>query len=105
MLLFALTELINTAFRERGFITDTRPPKLHVTLMKTSQRKPKPKRPIPFSYPAVLKALQLEPTVSLVGESDTHVPVQWGRVQIHRIQLCKMNSKDGRYIVAGGIDI
>ncbi|KAK0226947.1 kinase A anchor protein, partial [Armillaria nabsnona] len=46
---------INQIFRDEGFITDTRPLKLHMTLMNSTYRRPRTKRPQPFEYDAILR--------------------------------------------------
>ncbi|KAK0231421.1 hypothetical protein IW262DRAFT_1292315 [Armillaria fumosa] len=46
---------INQIFRDEGFITDTRPLKLHMTLMNSTYRRPRTIRPQPFEYDAILR--------------------------------------------------
>ncbi|KAK0452000.1 uncharacterized protein EV420DRAFT_1645939 [Desarmillaria tabescens] len=47
-------------FREEGFITDTRPLKLHMTLMNSTYRRPRTKRPQPFEYDRILRQAGVE---------------------------------------------
>ncbi|KAK0226950.1 hypothetical protein EDD85DRAFT_975262, partial [Armillaria nabsnona] len=46
---------INQIFRDEAFITDTRPLKLHMTLMSSTYRRSRTKRPQPFDYDATLQ--------------------------------------------------
>ncbi|KAI5827883.1 hypothetical protein K523DRAFT_353948 [Schizophyllum commune Tattone D] len=53
--LYAIADLVHQTFRREGYVTDTRPLKLHVTLLNTTHRK-KPRRRLAFSYTDVLQS-------------------------------------------------
>ncbi|KAK0498155.1 hypothetical protein EDD18DRAFT_1350777 [Armillaria luteobubalina] len=54
-----LLSQINQIFRDEGFITDTRPLKLHMTLTNSTYRRPRAKCPQAFDYDAVLRQVGL----------------------------------------------
>ncbi|KAI5894464.1 uncharacterized protein SCHCODRAFT_02534330 [Schizophyllum commune H4-8] len=53
--LYAIADLVHQTFRREGYVTETRPLKLHVTLLNTTHRK-KPRRRLAFSYTDVLQS-------------------------------------------------
>ncbi|EJU02947.1 hypothetical protein DACRYDRAFT_115250 [Dacryopinax primogenitus] len=56
---WALGRMIHQSFKDAGFITETRPLKLHLTIVNTSHRQPKSRnrRPIQFSYSAMKQVM------------------------------------------------
>ncbi|KAI3998498.1 hypothetical protein K525DRAFT_214564 [Schizophyllum commune Loenen D] len=53
--LYAIADLVHQTFHREGYVTETRPLKLHVTLLNTTHRK-KPRRRLAFSYTDVLQS-------------------------------------------------
>ncbi|KAJ8081838.1 hypothetical protein PM082_007684 [Marasmius tenuissimus] len=113
--------LVHRTFKEAGYIVDTRPLKLHCTLINASHRKPSSKRHIVFSYDDILASQALHhiqvssaletpddtvptasPEVSRVGKiseiasaetsSTRVVQVDLGSYTVSEIQLCVMGS-------------
>ncbi|KAG8968973.1 hypothetical protein FRC03_005239 [Tulasnella sp. 419] len=103
--LWRIATLINTKFRESGFVTDTRPLKLHCTLANSSFRKPRK----PFSYNEIIEAIRLNPQI--VGGDPAgeflEAAVDFGTWEIGEIHLCKMGSsdKEGKYISVGHLSL
>lgn len=94
-------ESIYRRFREEGFVTDTRPLKLHCTVLNTSHRKPANRRSgrVPFSMSQIEEAVAQNPhmTGTLLSSS---VPLT-----ARELNICRMGSWDrlGRYVRVGGI--
>ncbi|KAJ3735791.1 kinase A anchor protein [Lentinula guzmanii] len=114
--LVRVAELVHRAFKDAGYITETRPLKLHCTLINTSYRKPFNRNSQLFSFTDVLASdaiLELQPgedhaqatsvTPSSVSPSNRTVRVAFGTYDIPEIQLCAMGSSgpDGEYISLG----
>ncbi|KAK0490408.1 hypothetical protein IW261DRAFT_1431961, partial [Armillaria novae-zelandiae] len=96
---------INQIFRDEGFIIDTRPLKLHMTLMNSTYRRPRLKCPQPFEYDAILhQAGVLEYFGVQESEyADLPLAVMMGSYEAPRVHLCNTGSwdKDGAYISCG----
>ncbi|KAJ4002136.1 hypothetical protein F5050DRAFT_1802695 [Lentinula boryana] len=118
--LVRVAELVHRAFRNAGYITETRPLKLHCTLINTSHRKPFNRNSQLFSFTDVLASdaiLELQPsedhaqatsvTPSSVSSSNRMVRVAFGTYDIPEIQLCAMGSsgRDGEYISLGNVQL
>ncbi|KAG1739383.1 kinase A anchor protein [Suillus paluster] len=98
-----VSEFVNKAFRDAGFIQDRRPLKLHCTILNTSHRKP---RRQPFSYNAVLASpVMCEVIRTPLGAHDFRNPVkvEFGTWSVDEIQICKMGSygPEGEYVSCG----
>ncbi len=96
---------INQIFRDEGFITDTRPLKLHMTLMNSTYRRPRTKRPQPFEYDTILRQAGVLESFGVQEGEYVELPmaVSMGSYEAPRIHLCKMGSwgKDGAYVSCG----
>ncbi|KAJ3739620.1 kinase A anchor protein [Lentinula raphanica] len=109
------TEMVHQAFRDAGYITETRPLKLHCTLINTSHRKPFSRNSRLFSFTDVLasKALMDLRPLSEKGDvaaadeslSNRMVRVSLGTYEIPEIQLCAMGSSgpEGEYVSLGSV--
>ncbi|SJL01265.1 uncharacterized protein ARMOST_04583 [Armillaria ostoyae] len=96
---------INQIFRDEGFIIDTRPLKLHMTLMNSSYRRPRTKRPQPFEYDAILRQAGVSECFGVQESEYAELPmaVTMGSYEAPRVHLCKMGSwdRDGAYVSCG----
>ncbi|KAK0447990.1 kinase A anchor protein [Armillaria borealis] len=96
---------INQIFRDEGFITDTRPLKLHMTLMNSTYRRPRTKRPQPFDYDAILRQTGVLGCFGMQKSEYAELPmaVSMGSYDAPRVHLCKMGSwdTDGAYVSCG----
>ncbi|KAK0490402.1 kinase A anchor protein [Armillaria novae-zelandiae] len=96
---------INQIFRDEGFITDTRPLKLHMTLMNSTYRRPRTKRAQPFEYDVTLHQAGVLDCFGVQESEYTELPlaVSMGSYEVPRVHLCKMGSwdKDGAYVSCG----
>ncbi|PBK65685.1 hypothetical protein ARMSODRAFT_1022130 [Armillaria solidipes] len=96
---------INQIFRDEGFITDTRPLKLHMTLMNSSYRRPRTKRSQPFEYNAILRQAGVSEYFGVQESEHAELPmtVSMGSYEAPRVHLCKMGSwdTDGAYVSCG----
>ncbi|KAK7047348.1 hypothetical protein VNI00_006579 [Paramarasmius palmivorus] len=54
--LMRVCNLVHRTFKDAGYITDTRPLKLHCTIVNTSHRKPSSKRHLSFSFDDILRS-------------------------------------------------
>ncbi|KAG2123083.1 kinase A anchor protein [Suillus clintonianus] len=98
-----VSEFVNKAFSDAGFIQDRRPLKLHCTILNTSFRKPHRQ---PFSYNAILASPAIRGFVSSPLESHDFrdpVKVDFGTWSVDEIQICKMGSygPEGEYVSCG----
>ncbi|KAJ3967214.1 AKAP7 2'5' RNA ligase-like domain-containing protein [Lentinula raphanica] len=111
-----VAEMVHQAFRDAGYITETRPLKLHCTLINTSHRKPFSRNSRLFSFTDVLasKALMDLRPLSDKGDvaaadesllSNRMVRVSLGTYEIPEIQLCAMGSSgpEGEYVSLGSV--
>ncbi|KAK0498143.1 kinase A anchor protein [Armillaria luteobubalina] len=100
-----LFDQINQIFRDEGFITDTRPLKLHMTLMNSTYRRPRAKRPQPFDYDVLLHKDGVLGCFSVQESKHAELPmtVTMGSYEAPRVHLCKMGSwdTDGAYVSCG----
>ncbi len=91
---------INEIFRDEGFITDTRPLKLHMTY-----RRPRTKRPQPFDYDAILHQVGVLECLGVQESEYAELPmvVAMGSYEVPRVHLCKMGSwdTDSAYVSCG----
>ncbi len=96
---------INRIFRDEGFITDTRPLKLHMTLMNSTYRRPRTKRPQPFDYDAILQQAGVLECFGVQESEYVEHPlaVTMGSYEAPRVPLYKMGSwdTDGAYVSCG----
>ncbi|KAK0498140.1 hypothetical protein EDD18DRAFT_1350762 [Armillaria luteobubalina] len=92
-------------FREEGFITDTLPLKLHITLMDSTYRRPRAKRPQAFDYDAVLRQGGLLECFGMQESEYAQPPmaVTVSSYEAPRFHLRKMGSwdTDGAYVICG----
>ncbi|KAG6902063.1 hypothetical protein C0995_004909 [Termitomyces sp. Mi166 len=128
-----IADLVHGEFKRAGYITETRPLKLHCTVLNTSKRQPARARGQPFCYSDILctDALKLiacppstalsnvpcvtserwtstSPTPAIRPSKPTAVPIALGRdsiVQVHSVELWIMGSRapDGAYVSCGGV--
>ncbi|KAG1844451.1 kinase A anchor protein [Suillus tomentosus] len=99
----SVSEFVNKAFSDAGFIQDRRPLKLHCTILNTSYRKPSRQ---PFSYNAILMSPFIREFVRTPLESHDFrdpVKVEFGTWSVDEIQICKMGSygPEGEYVSCG----
>ncbi|KAK0231428.1 kinase A anchor protein, partial [Armillaria fumosa] len=96
---------INQIFCDEGFITDTRPLKLHMTLMNSTYRRPRPKRPQSFDYDAILRQAGVLECFGVQESDYAELPlaVSMGSYEAPRVHLCAMGSwdTDGAYVSCG----
>ncbi|KAK0191546.1 hypothetical protein F5146DRAFT_1197746 [Armillaria mellea] len=96
---------INQIFHDEGFITDTRPLKLHMTLMNSTYKRPRTKRPQPFDYDALLHQTGVLECFDVQESEHAELPmaVSMGSYDAPRVHLCKMGSwdTDGAYVSCG----
>ncbi|KAK0452003.1 kinase A anchor protein [Desarmillaria tabescens] len=96
---------INEIFREEGFITDMRPLKLHMTLMNSTYRRPRTKRPQPFEYDGILRQAGVLECFGVQESEYAELPmaVTMGSYDAPRVHLCEMGSwdTDGAYVSCG----
>ncbi|PBK65705.1 hypothetical protein ARMSODRAFT_433248 [Armillaria solidipes] len=96
---------INQIFRDEGFITDMRSLKLHMTLMNSTYRRPRTKRPQPFDYDAILHQAGVLECFGVQESEYAELPmaVAMGSYDAPRVHLCKMGSwdTDGAYVSCG----
>ncbi|KAJ3815223.1 kinase A anchor protein, partial [Lentinula aff. lateritia] len=116
--LVRVADMVHRAFKDAGYITETRPLKLHCTLINTSYRKPFSRKPQLFSFTDVLASnalLELRPneysthatSVSSpsVSSPDRTARVALGTYSIPEIQLCAMGSHgpEDEYVSLGSV--
>ncbi|KAF8721823.1 hypothetical protein AX14_010157 [Amanita brunnescens Koide BX004] len=91
----AVCNLVNKAFADAGFITETRPLKLHCTILNTTYRRPRSR--MPFSYADILASTAYN-TVHTAG---------FGTYDIRRIELLRMGSygPNNEYVSCGGTEL
>ncbi|KAK0483046.1 hypothetical protein EDD18DRAFT_1017554, partial [Armillaria luteobubalina] len=96
---------INQILRDKGFITNTRPLKLHMTLMNCTYRRPRANRPQPFDYDVLLHK---DGVLGCFGVqegayADLPMAVAMGSYEAPRVHLCQMGSwdTDGAYVSCG----
>lgn len=97
-----VSNLVNKAFRENGFITEKRPLKLHCTIINTKYRKGGKGRPIPFSKEEIFSSpayQNLQPNSSANANepgssSSVHGDVDFGSWTVGDIHLCAMSGRD-----------
>ncbi|KAG6875247.1 hypothetical protein C0992_004567 [Termitomyces sp. T32_za158] len=100
-----ISTLVHTEFTRAGYITETRPLKLHCTVLNTSKRRPRR----PFCYSDILSAPALDllaPTRPLSPRAP--VPIALGPdavVPVHTVELWLMGSRapDGAYVSCGAV--
>ncbi|KAJ3769028.1 AKAP7 2'5' RNA ligase-like domain-containing protein [Lentinula raphanica] len=110
-----VAEMVHQAFRDAGYITETRPLKLHCTLINTSHRKPFSRNSRLFSFTDVLASKALTDLRPLSDKGDVAaadgslsnrmVRVSLGTYEIPEIQLCAMGSSgpEGEYVSLGSV--
>ncbi|KAJ1304234.1 hypothetical protein OPQ81_005398 [Rhizoctonia solani] len=98
-----ILETITRRFTQEGFITDTRPLKLHCTILNTTYRKAGNRnggQRIPFSIAQIEDSIAQNPHITgTLLSSDTPLAVR-------EMNICRMGSYDefGRYVRVGGIE-
>ncbi|KIL56086.1 hypothetical protein M378DRAFT_1039391 [Amanita muscaria Koide BX008] len=103
------SECWNLINQSAGFVTETRPLKLHCTILNTSHRRPRGN--IPFSYSDILASdvcrnvLVPAPASGVVG--TTARVVNFGTHDVGRVELWEMGSlgPNNEYVSCGGIEI
>ncbi|KAK2459712.1 hypothetical protein APHAL10511_008274 [Amanita phalloides] len=95
--LHAVSNLVHQAFKTAGFITETRPLKLHCTILNTSYRRPRSR--LPFSYSDILSSPAYE-------SIHTDSGINFGVYDVQRVELWEMGShgRNNEYRSCGGID-
>ncbi|KAJ3920309.1 kinase A anchor protein [Lentinula edodes] len=116
--LVRVADMVHRAFKDAEYITETRPLKLHCTLINTSYRKPFSRKPQLFSFTDVLASNTLSEfrpngystqatSVSSPSESspDRTTRVALGTYTIPEIQLCAMGSHgpEDEYVSLGSV--
>ena len=125
-------KLINEAFIKEGFIIDDKRPlkvcsqfkwgfdlsgliyiQLHLTILNTTQRKPKSRngRPEPFSYSEMLDSPAFQAIIATSRSTSSRdrqkdvVQVDFGTYDVDEVQICEMGSHgpDNEYVSCGGI--
>ncbi|KIL57178.1 hypothetical protein M378DRAFT_172051 [Amanita muscaria Koide BX008] len=102
--LWNVCNLINQSFRSAGFVTDTRPLKLHCTILNTSHRRPRGN--IPFSYSDILASdVGRNVLVPAPASGTTARAVNFGTYDVGRVELWEMGSHghNNEYVSCGGI--
>ncbi|KAG1883931.1 kinase A anchor protein [Suillus subluteus] len=96
----SVSEFVNKAFSDAGFVQDRRPLKLHCTILNTSHRKPYRQ---PFSYNAILTSPFIREFVRTPHDFRDSVKVDFGTWNVDEIQICKMGSygPEGEYVSCG----
>ncbi|CAE6499168.1 unnamed protein product [Rhizoctonia solani] len=94
---------INKRFIEEGFITETRPLKLHCTVINTSYRKSaqrNSRQRTPFSMTQIEESISQNPHAlgTLLSPEEL--------LDVRELNICRMGSRDkfGRYVRVGGIE-
>ncbi|THV04682.1 hypothetical protein K435DRAFT_850545 [Dendrothele bispora CBS 962.96] len=122
-----VSNLVHKTFKEAGYITDTRPLKMHCTMINTSYRRgPTAKRGELFSYDDVLASDALQSIRPKTGpgntailpaskslspearkESDRTIEISLGTYTVPEIQLCIMGSHgpEDEYVSVGGVSL
>ncbi|ESK88559.1 hypothetical protein Moror_3174 [Moniliophthora roreri MCA 2997] len=109
--LVRVCNLVHQTFKQAGYITDTRPLKLHCTILNTSWRKPSSKRHLLFSFDDVLRSTALADIrvapQSSIGSTERLVDVDMGTYTVSEIQLCVMGSHgpEGEYVSVGSVSL
>ncbi|KAL1672127.1 hypothetical protein EV122DRAFT_225333, partial [Schizophyllum commune] len=122
--LYAIADLVHQTFHREGYVTETRPLKLHVTLLNTTHRK-KPRRRLAFSYTDVLQSeavkllvgLNSHPTASSAHSTSSTarpssavprhpIPISLGSYDVRAVHLCEMGSHgpDNEYVSIGCVE-
>ncbi|KAG2122443.1 kinase A anchor protein, partial [Suillus cothurnatus] len=96
----SVSEFVNKAFSDAGFIQDRRPLKLHCTILNTSHRRPYRQ---PFSYNAILTSSFIREFVRTSHNFRDPVKVDFGTWKVDEIQICEMGSygPEGEYVSCG----
>lgn len=96
----SVSEFVNKAFRDAGFIQDRRPLKLHCTIINTSYRRPYRQ---PFSYNVILTSSFIRQFVRTPHDFRDPVKVELGTWSVDEIQICKLGSygPEGEYVSCG----
>jgi len=108
--LWKISLLVNERFKEAGFVVETRPLKLHCTLLNTTFRR---QRRFPFSFSGIVDRIALDP--SIAGLPATSTPSSaiveeesdFGTWSVDGIHIYKMGSWDRnqRYVSVGNISL
>ncbi|KAG9124364.1 hypothetical protein FRC07_011890 [Ceratobasidium sp. 392] len=98
-----LLHMVHEKFREANFITETRPLKLHCTVVNTSHRRTGNRggpRGVPFSMSEIENAIAQDPAIT--GTLLSSPPT----LAIRELKICRMGSFDelGKYVRVGGIE-
>ncbi|KAL1699328.1 hypothetical protein EV121DRAFT_216447, partial [Schizophyllum commune] len=104
--LYAIADLVHQTFRREGYVLETRPLKLHVTLLNTTHRK-KPRRRLAFSYIDVLHAHLASSTAHPTFPVPRHpIRISLGSYEVHAVHLCEMGSHgpDNEYVSIGCVE-
>ncbi|KAK0498167.1 hypothetical protein EDD18DRAFT_1461249 [Armillaria luteobubalina] len=92
-------------FHDEGFIIGRCPLKLHMTLMNSTYRRPRTKRPQAFDYNAILRQAGVLECFSVLESeyAEISLVVPMGSYDVPRVHLCKMGSwnTDGAYVSCG----
>lgn len=106
--------LVHSTFKRAGYITDTRDPELHMTIMNTTFKRPRPKVFQGFSFSSIvccseaMRVFHHVPAEAVNFEGrEASVNVELGTWSIPEIQLCIMGSKGprGEYISCGSVKL
>jgi len=96
-------QTVQNRFREAGFVTETRPLKLHCTILNTSHRKSVHRsgpRGVPFSMSEIDAAIAESPDIT--GQLlSSPLPLA-----VRKLNICRMGSYDsmGRYVIVGSVE-
>ncbi|KIY45498.1 hypothetical protein FISHEDRAFT_61214 [Fistulina hepatica ATCC 64428] len=112
----SICDFVHDAFKQEGFVVETRPLKLHCTLLNTAYRKPSRSRKEAFSFLDILQSqacsllnLDMSQLVAL-NEHDcprTPLSIDLGTYSIDKIHLCRMGSHgpNNEYISCGSVHL
>ncbi|PFH53320.1 hypothetical protein AMATHDRAFT_138058, partial [Amanita thiersii Skay4041] len=99
--------LVHQSFKDAGYITETRPLKLHCTILNTSHRRPRSR--LAFSYSDILSSTAMTSILTDAGrveeEMSGEVKVRFGIFNVGSIELWEMGShgENNEYVSCGGI--
>ncbi|KAF8917034.1 AKAP7 2'5' RNA ligase-like domain-containing protein [Mucidula mucida] len=104
--LISLFNNVHAIFREEGFITETRPLKLHMTLMNTNFNRPRKGRTQPFSFDVVrLGAQALGVVNELADEFTFPQTMSWGAYEASSLHIMGSYGPDGAYVSLGNVPL
>ncbi|KAF8594778.1 hypothetical protein BDV93DRAFT_529087 [Ceratobasidium sp. AG-I] len=100
---FKALQIVHNRFREAGFVTETRPLKLHCTILNTSHRRSGGRSGpwgVPFSMAEIDAVIAQSPGIAGQLLSSPHPLI------VRKLNICRMGSYDsqGRYVSVGSVE-